>query len=105
MALEVARSTRVWDPIENKPCVVGTGLVFFVRHLAMTALLQGHELNMVGDVSIKGEVTVMASVQEIAQQTEKRRTFAIISHPDAGKNYLNRKITLVLRYAAHSGDG
>src|ERR1700694_1775031 len=36
----------------------------------------------------------MSSASEIAQETARRRTFAIISHPDAGKTTLTEKLLL-----------
>ena len=33
-------------------------------------------------------------VEKIREQVEKRRTFAIISHPDAGKTTLTEKLLL-----------
>ena len=33
-------------------------------------------------------------LEEITQEVEKRRTFAIISHPDAGKTTLTEKLLL-----------
>ena len=32
--------------------------------------------------------------QEISKETDRRRTFAIISHPDAGKTTLTEKLLL-----------
>ena len=37
----------------------------------------------------------MSKTDEIKQEVEKRRTFAIISHPDAGKTTLTEKLLLI----------
>ena len=76
MALEVARSIRVWDPT-NKPRALARGLFFGASHQVPPE-----------------ESTMPASPADIAQQTAKRRTFAIISHPDAGKTTLTEKLLL-----------
>ncbi len=36
----------------------------------------------------------MSKTDELKQEVEKRRTFAIISHPDAGKTTLTEKLLL-----------
>ena len=36
-------------------------------------------------------------MQELLEKIEKRRTFAIISHPDAGKTTLTEKIVAIWR--------
>ena len=36
----------------------------------------------------------MSKTNELKQEVEKRRTFAIISHPDAGKTTLTEKLLL-----------
>ncbi|MEO6319114.1 MAG: GTP-binding protein, partial [Polaromonas sp.] len=36
----------------------------------------------------------MSETTEIAKQVKRRRTFAIISHPDAGKTTLTEKLLL-----------
>ena len=38
-------------------------------------------------------------------EIERRRTFAIISHPDAGKTTLTEKLLLYGGRHCHSGDG
>src|SRR5580692_3756546 len=42
----------------------------------------------------KGTMTEESSKQEIDSETRRRRTFAIISHPDAGKTTLTEKLLL-----------
>jgi peptide chain release factor 3 len=39
-------------------------------------------------------MSVPASTEELSTQVARRRTFAIISHPDAGKSTLTEKILL-----------
>ncbi len=36
-------------------------------------------------------------MDNLRQEIEKRRTFAIISHPDAGKTYSDREVSFVRR--------
>lgn len=40
------------------------------------------------------ELAEMAVITEINREVERRRTFAIISHPDAGKTTLTEKLLL-----------
>jgi len=41
-----------------------------------------------------GQIETIADIKDIGSQTTKRRTFAIISHPDAGKTTLTEKLLL-----------
>ena len=45
-------------------------------------------------------------MQELLEKIEKRRTFAIISHPDAGKTTLTEKLLLYgcLLYTSDAAD-
>ena len=54
----------------------------------MTAAIQ-----LAGCRTFEEQVTISARA-DINTQTERRRTFAIISHPDAGKTTLTEKLLL-----------
>ena len=43
-------------------------------------------------------------MEDLRQQIEKRRTFAIISHPDAGKTTLTEKFLLYGRSEEHTSE-
>ena len=45
----------------------------------------------------------VAHAKEVAVETAKRRTFAIISHPDAGKTTLTEKLLLYSGQIAVAG--
>ena len=40
---------------------------------------------------------------DLKQEIERRRTFAIISHPDAGKTTLTEKLLLYGKFPSHDG--
>ena len=44
-------------------------------------------------------------MSEFKEEVQKRRTFAIISHPDAGKNNINRKVPSLWRSDSGSRNG
>ena len=42
-------------------------------------------------------------MSDLRKEIEKRRTFAIISHPDAGKTTLTEKFLLLYQYSGYPG--
>lgn len=47
-----------------------------------------------GDAALKSTITEGGKANSLAQEIQRRRTFAIISHPDAGKTTLTEKLLL-----------
>jgi len=52
------------------------------------------DLQNLGEVVSPGDVTSASALAELDREVSRRRTFAIISHPDAGKTTLTEKLLL-----------
>src|SRR5688500_18304338 len=91
---------RTFPPLEGAKCLLDTGLLVGVCRLfpipyslfpAVTARLRK---SPAGVRFSRAGINFEAMMSSLPDEVRRRRTFAIISHPDAGKTTLTEKLLL-----------